>query len=72
MVVVQCTHKFLYIIKQDINWEKVSISYYPLVLINLIYNKVLAQTGDQYPFAIVYKHELYLYGFQKNTLTIYQ
>ena len=33
---------------------------------------MLAQTEYQYPFAIVYKQELSLYGFHNNTITNYQ
>ena len=32
-------------------------------------SNLLAQTKDQYPFAIVYKQELSLYGFHQNVLT---
>ena len=43
-------------------------SYDPLQLISIIEKTVLAQTEDQYPFAIVYEQELLLYGFHQNTM----
>ena len=47
----------------------VATSYDPLQLINIIEKTVLAHTEDQYPFAIVYKQKLSLYGFHQNTVT---
>ena len=69
MIFGQRTQELLYIMKQDINWETVSISYDTLALIDIIDKKLLVHTEDQYPFAIFYGQELSLYGFQKNTLT---
>ena len=53
-------------------WTTVATSCDPLKLINIIVKTVLAQTEDKYPFAIVYKQELSLYGFHRNTTTNYQ
>ena len=50
-------------------WKITSSSYDPLSLIDMIEKTVLAQTEDQYPFAIVYEQELSLYGFRQNFLT---
>ena len=47
----------------------VETSYNPLQLISIIDKTVLAQTEDQYPFAIVYEQELPIYGFHYNTVT---
>ena len=49
-------------------WTTVATSYDPLQLISIIKNTVLAKTEYQYPFAIVYKQELLLYGFHQNTM----
>ena len=54
---------------QDINWETVSILYYPLELINLTKKTVLDQTEEQHPFKLVQEQEISFYGFHKNTLT---
>ena len=54
MIVGQCTHKLLDITKKYINLETVSISYDPMLLINIIEKTVLSQTEDQYPLAILY------------------
>jgi hypothetical protein len=54
----QCTHLLQDKIKQDTDWNTVSISYDPLALYRLIERTVLAQTEYQYPFATVYDQEL--------------
>ena len=54
--------------KQDVMWTTVATYYDPLQLINIIENLVMAQTEDQYPFAIVYEQELSLYSFHQNTI----
>ena len=40
----------------------------PLQLIVLINETVLAQTKYQYPFAMVYEQECYVYSVSRNTL----
>ena len=55
--------------KQDVIRTTVATSYNPLQLISVIDKTVLAETEDQYPFAIVYEQELSLYGFHQNTMT---
>ena len=55
--------------KQEINWEMVSIYYDPLEIIDLIEKTVLDQTEDPHPFEIMHEQELSLYGFQQNNLT---
>ena len=47
MIVGQCTQKLVDRIKQDINWETVSISYDLLALIDLIGKVLMAQPEDQ-------------------------
>jgi hypothetical protein len=55
--------------KQDTDWNTVSISYDPLTLFRLIERTVLAQTEDQYPFARVYDQELSLYSLKQENLS---
>ena len=55
--------------KLDVICTTVVTSYNPLQLISIIEETVLAQMEDQYPFAIVYKQDLSLYGFHHNTTT---
>ena len=55
MIVGQCPQRLLYIMKQDINWETVSIYYDKLAPINIINKVCLAQTEDQYPSTMVYE-----------------
>ena len=69
MILGQCTQQLLDRMKQDNVWQTTPSSYDPLSLIGMIEKTVLAQTEDQYPFAIVYEQELSLYGFHKNVLT---
>jgi hypothetical protein len=54
---------------QDTEWTNVSTSYDPLTLYRLIEITVLAQTGDQYPFATVYDQELSFYSSRQETLS---
>ena len=68
-IVGQFTQKLLDRMKQYINWEKVSISYDPLVIINIIKKTVLAQIEEKYTFTIVYNQELSIYGFQHYNMT---
>ena len=65
MILGQCSQNK----KQDVMCTTVATSYDPLQLIIIIEKTVMAQTEDQYPFAIVYEQELSLYGFHKNTMT---
>ena len=67
MILGQCSQQLLNRMKQDVIWTTVATSYDPLQLISIIEKTVLAQTEDQYPFAIVYEQELLLYGFHQNT-----
>jgi hypothetical protein len=55
--------------KDDTDWNTVSISYDPLTLYQLIKRTVLVQTEDQYPFATVYDQELSFYSFKQNNLS---
>jgi hypothetical protein len=55
--------------KQDMDWNTVSISYDPLTLYRLIERTVLAQTEDRYPFATVYDLELLFYLFKQDNLS---
>ena len=64
----QCLQQLLDPMKKDVMWTVVETSYDPLQLISIIKKPVLAQTEDQYLFAIVYKNELLFYGFQQNTM----
>jgi hypothetical protein len=54
--------------KQDTDWNTVSISYDPLTLYRLIERTVLAQNEDQYPFATVYDQMLSFYSFKQDNL----
>ena len=69
MILGQCLQQLLNQIKHYVIWTTVETSYNPLQLISTIEKTVLSQTEDQYPFTIVYKHELSLYGFHQNTMT---
>jgi hypothetical protein len=55
--------------KQDTDWNTVSISYDPLTLYRLIERTVLAQTEDQYSFATVYDQELSCYSFKQDNMS---
>ena len=59
----------LYTVKYDRNWENTSKSYEPLQILGLIEKTVLAQTEDQYPFAMVYEQECSIYIFSQNTMS---
>jgi hypothetical protein len=65
----QCTQLLQYKMKQDTDWNTVSISYDPLTLYWLIERTVLAQTEDQYPFATVYDQELSFYSFKQDNMS---
>ena len=52
----------------NLDWDTTYESYYPLILLKLIEKKVLAQTKDQYIYAIVYDQEYGLYGFHQHKL----
>ena len=69
MILGQCSQQILKLMKQDVIWTTVAISYDPLQLISITEKTVLAQTEDQYPFAIVYEQELSLCDFYQNTMT---
>jgi hypothetical protein len=55
--------------KQDTDWNTVSLSYDPLTLYRLVERTVLAQTEYQYLFSTVYDQELSLYSFKQNNLS---
>ena len=57
MIVGQCTQILLDRMKQELNWEKVSIFYDLLALIDIVDTTVMAQTEYHYPSAIVYDQE---------------
>jgi hypothetical protein len=65
----QCTQLMQEKMKQDADWNTVSISYDPLTLYRLIERTVLAQTEDQYPFATVYDQELSFYSFKQENMS---
>ena len=69
MILGQFVQQLLDRMNQDTSWVMVETSYDPLALVDLIENTVLAQTEDHYPFAILYKQELFLYVFHQNTFT---
>jgi hypothetical protein len=55
--------------KQDTDWNTLSILYDPLNLHRLIERTVLAQTEDQCPFATVYDQELSCYSFKQDNMS---
>jgi hypothetical protein len=65
----QCTQLLQEKMKQDTDWNTVSISYDPLNLYRLVERTVLAQTEDQYPFATVYDQELSCYSFKQDNMS---
>jgi hypothetical protein len=69
MIHGQCMQVLLDKMKHDVDWIPASETYDPLTLIKLIEKTILAQTGDQYPYATVYEQERTLYSFNQNTLT---
>ena len=69
LILGQCTQLLQDKMKQDVDWNAVSISYNPLDLYRLIEKTILAQTEDQYPFATVYDQEISFYAFRQETLS---
>jgi hypothetical protein len=69
LILRQCTQLLQDKMKQDTNWNKVSTSYDPLALYQLIEKTILARTEDQYPFATIYDQELAFYLFRKDSLS---
>jgi hypothetical protein len=69
LIQVQCSQLLQDKMKQDTDWNTVSISYDPLTLYRLIERTVLAQTEGQYPFATVYGQELSFYSFKQNNMS---
>jgi hypothetical protein len=69
MIRGQCMQVLLDKMKHDIDWIPASTSYNPLTIFALIEKTILAQTGDQYPYATVYEQESTLYSFSQNTLS---
>jgi hypothetical protein len=65
----QCTQLLQDKMKQDTDWNTVSIWYDPLTLYQLIERNVLAQTEDQHPLATVYDQELSFYSFKEDNLS---
>ena len=57
--------------KQDAEWNAVSISYDPLTLYSYrsIEETILVQTEDQYPFATVYDQEMSFYSFRQEGMS---
>ncbi len=51
----QCTQILQDKMKQDKNWETVSVSYKPLELYKLIKQVIFKQTEDQYPVAALWE-----------------
>jgi hypothetical protein len=69
LIQVQCTQLLQDKMKQDTDWNTVSIAYDPLTLYRLIERTVLSQTEYQYPFATVYDQELSFYSFKQYNLS---
>jgi hypothetical protein len=65
----QCNQLLQEKMKQDKDWNTVSISYDPLPLYRLIEMTVLTQTEDENPFATVYDQELSFYSFKQENLS---
>jgi hypothetical protein len=65
----QCTQLLQDNMKQNTDWNTVSILHDPLTLYRLIERTVLALTEDQYPFATVYDQELSFYSFKQENLS---
>jgi hypothetical protein len=55
--------------KQDTDWNTVSILYDPLILYQFIEKTVLAQIEDQYPFTTVCDQELSCYSFKQDSMS---
>ena len=70
VILGKCSQQLLNQMKQDVICITVTTSSDQLQLISIINKTVLAQTEDQYPFAIVYEQELLLYSFHQNTMTM--
>jgi hypothetical protein len=64
-----CTQLLQDRMKQDTDWNTVSMSYNPLALYRLIEKTILAQTEDHYPFATVYDQEQAFYSFRQDSLS---
>lgn len=64
----QCTQLLQDRKKQDTDWDAISTSFEPLGLYWLVEKTILAQTEDQYPFAMVYDQENGLYSFWQETM----
>ena len=69
LILGQCTQLLQDKMKQDTDWTTVSTSYDPLSLFRLIEKTILAQTEDQYPFAMVYDQEHAFFSFRQETMT---
>jgi hypothetical protein len=65
----QCTQLLQDNMKQDRDWNTVSISYDPLTFYRLIERTVLAQTEDQYLFSMLYYQELSFYSFKQDSIS---
>ena len=69
LILGQCSQLLKDKIKQDAEWNAVSISYDHLTLYRLIEKTILAQTEDQYPFATVYSQEISFYSFRQESMS---
>jgi len=69
LILGQCTQLLQDRMKQDTDWNTVSISYDPLLLYQLIKKTILAQTKDQYPFATIYDQEIGFYLSKQESLS---
>ena len=69
LILGQCSQLLKDKMKQDTEWNSVSISYDPLTLYRLIEKTILAQTEDQYPFATVYDQEMSFYSFRQEGMS---
>ena len=69
LILGQCSQLLKDKMKQDAEWNAVSISYDHLTLYRLIEKTILAQTEDQYPFATVYSQEISFYSFRQESMS---
>jgi hypothetical protein len=69
LILGQCTHLLEDKMKQDSDWLTVNTSFDPLALYRLIEKITLAQSEDQYPFAMVYAQEQAFYSFKQDSLS---
>ena len=67
MIMGQCMQQLLDKMKQDTSWTKVSTSYDPLAILDLVEKKVMSQSQYIYPCATFYEAQLSIVGYHQNT-----